>query len=102
MDGGRAMSRHATIQVRPQTPVTEFDWSVYRDRPSEWPHYLRLVAANGQVLAHSENYANRRNARRAVKAWAEAFDDLLTDNVPPSIWPQWVVEFDADGNEVQR
>lgn len=34
--------------------------------------YWRLVAANGKILAHSEQYASRSNARRAAKRAAKA------------------------------
>ena len=68
-----------------------------RDRkPSARPHYLRLVAANGQVLAHSETYASRSNARRAAKALRFFMYDVLALDDPDL--PLWV-EFDADGNQ---
>lgn len=39
---------------------------IYRDRGSMWR--WRLVAANGRILADSaEGYANKSNAKRAVK-----------------------------------
>lgn len=44
--------------------------------PSAWPHFLRLVAANGRILAHSENYATRASARRAASTWVRAFRDV--------------------------
>ena len=45
--------------------------------PSERPHFLRLVAANGEAIAHSEFYSTRSNARRASHAWVAAFRDVL-------------------------
>lgn len=51
-----------------------------REHPARWrtpkskrPHFIRIVAANGQTLAHTENYANLTNARRAVKGLVRAF-----------------------------
>lgn len=35
------------------------------------PHYVRRVAANGNVLWHTEGYSNRRNAVRAAEERAE-------------------------------
>ena len=68
-----------------------------RDRkPSARPHYLRLVAANGQILAHSETYSTRANARRAAKALRFFMYDVLALDDPDL--PLWV-EFDADGNQ---
>ena len=94
------MSRHARIEIRPVIGE-DYDAFTYWWSPSKYPHYLRLVAANGQVLATSETYANRRNARRAVRAWRVAFGEVNS-------WsnnryrPDSVVEFDADGKAVQR
>lgn len=34
------------------------------------PHFIRLVARNGETLMHSEDYATRSNARRAARALA--------------------------------
>lgn len=65
--------------------------------PSKRPHYLRLVAANGEILAHSENYASRRNARRAVSAWREAFFQVGGGD-DPDCRPVPVVEFTANGS----
>ena len=65
-------------------------------KPSARPHYLRLVAANGQVLAHSETYASRSNARRAAKTLRFFMYDVLALDDPDL--PLWV-EFDADGNQ---
>ena len=82
------MSRSARIEIRPTSIPAKSD--------AARPHYLRLVASNGQVLATSEVYASRRNARRAVSAWIAAFD-----SVGRLAWTQRhpVVEFDADGNQ---
>ena len=35
------------------------------------PHYVRRVAANGNVLWHTEAYSNRRNAVRSAEVHAE-------------------------------
>ena len=35
------------------------------------PHYVRRVAANGNVLWHTEGYSNRRNAVRSAEVHAE-------------------------------
>ena len=68
-----------------------------RDRkPSARPHYLRLVAANGQILAHSETYSTRANARRGAKELRFFMYDVLALDDPDL--PLWV-EFDADGNQ---
>lgn len=103
------MSRHARIELHPVKltcyslttggPCTRHrPGGCPRDRkPSARPHYLRLVAANGQVLAHSETYSTRANARRAVKAWTQAFAEVW-DWTPYGMDPA-VVEFDADGNQ---
>ena len=37
------------------------------------PHFLRLRASNGQILATSETYSNLTNARRAAAGWRRAF-----------------------------
>lgn len=46
---------------------------------SQRPHYLVLLASNGQCLATSEVYANLTNARRAVGAWTRAFRQVGLD-----------------------
>lgn len=63
------MSRNARIELVPAeiTVGTE----TRRARATE-SHYLRLVAGNGQVLATSELYANKANAKRAVAAFRKA------------------------------
>ena len=91
------MSRHARIELRPaEVTSPEGLLGAIFLKPSARPHYLRLVAANGQVLAHSENYSTRQNARRAVKAWHEAFFQTLGGDDPNSTPPP-VVEFGPDG-----
>ena len=101
------MSRHARIELHPVKltcyslttggPCTRHRPGGCPDRkPSARPHYLRLVAANGQVLAHSETYASRSNARRAAKALRFFMYDVLALDDPDL--PLWV-EFDADGNQ---
>ena len=101
------MSRHARIELRPadMTWLTTTDTSgmTWEDaRPlSKRPHYLRLVAANGAVLATSEVYSTRQNARRAVDAWVAAF--FTVARFHGGIGGRTVVvEFDADGREVTR
>ena len=101
------MSRHARIELRESTPncwgtigghCTRHGSSCPRDRrPSARPHYLRLVAANGQVLAHSETYSTRANARRAARAWRFAMYDVIAIHGDPD--RPLFVEFDADGNQ---
>lgn len=113
------MTRHARIELRPAKPgcpplsrmstgpyCTEHAASAERPldcpqfaKPSARPHYLRLVSANGQVLAHSETYSTRANARRAVKAWTQAFAEVW-DWTPYGMDPA-VVELDADGTQVR-
>lgn len=44
---------------------------------SQRPHYLRLVAGNGQILATSEIYSTLSNARRARRAWVRAFGQIV-------------------------
>ena len=87
------MSRHARIEIQPVHPMSPL---AEGKTPSGRPHYLRLVAANGQILATSETYANRTNARRAVASWATAFCDV-TDAYPCSN-PR-VVEFAYTGDD---
>ena len=89
------MSRHARIEVRPIDGLLKFE------ALSKHPHYLRLVAANGQVLATSEVYASRSNARRAVLAWLGAMEQIDA-RAWSSARPEVVREFDADGKQVQR
>ena len=87
------MSRHARIEL------LVADIPADGRKPSARPHYLRLVAANGQVLAHSENYSTRQNARRAIGAWTDAFWQVAC---PVAYSSPVIVEFDADGERVTR
>ena len=103
------MSRNARIELHPVKltcyslttggPCTRHrPGGCPRDRkPSARPHYLRLVAANGQVLAHSETYSTRANARRAARAWRFAMYDVIAIHGDPD--RPLFVEFDADGNQ---
>ena len=91
------MSRHARIELRP----ADLGWfdrggELAALKPSARPHYLRLVAANGQVLAHSETYSTRANARRAARAWRFAMYDVIAIHGDPD--RPLFIEFDADGN----
>jgi len=65
--------RTARIELAPADVLYAFS----TPKPSARPHFLRLVAANGETLAHSENYSTRANARRASLAWVAAFRDVL-------------------------
>ena len=92
------MSRHARIELR----VADLGWfdrggELAALKPSARPHYLRLVAANGQVLANSETYSTRANARRAARAWRFAMYDVIAIHGDPD--RPLFVEFDADGNQ---
>ena len=92
------MSRHARIELRP----ADLGWfdrggELAALKPSARPHYLRLVAANGQVLATSETYSTRANARRAARAWRFAMYDVIAVHGDPD--RPLVIEFDADGNQ---
>lgn len=49
---------------------------------AEQPFHARFVAGNGQVIATSEKYAERRDALVAIAVVAEAFG--ITMNRPPS------------------
>ena len=89
------MSRHARIELR-VAEMNYFSDPAITPKPSARPHYLRLVAANGQILAHSETYSTRANARRGAKALRFFMYDVLALDDPDL--PLWV-EFDADGNQ---
>ena len=67
--------RYAVIEVVEAETV----WPADKPVParSHRPHFLRLRASNGSILAVSETYANISNARRAKDAWVEAFRDIL-------------------------
>lgn len=43
------------------------------------PWYWRIVAANGQVIATSETYKNKWNAKRAAEKFAYNTDMELED-----------------------
>lgn len=60
--------RHARLEIV-EADITD----VFPVVKSKRPHFLRLVAGNGQILAHTENYANLTNARRAAPALVRAF-----------------------------
>ena len=68
------MTRRARIEIVPA-----------RDRQGkptgQW--LLRLRASNGRILAHSETYATKANAQRAVEAWMTAFDDVVKASEGP-------------------
>jgi len=59
------MSRHARIELR----VADLGWfdrggELAALKPSARPHYLRLVAANGRIIAASgEGYSDRGECR---------------------------------------
>ena len=98
------MTRHARIELRPADDTglrvaTSEDGQTVEViiPPSQRMHYLCLVAGNGQVLATSETYANRTNARRAVKSWLTAFAEVWNFRLTAAT----VQEFDADGNQVR-
>jgi hypothetical protein len=67
--------------------------------PSSIPHHLRLIAANGLTLGHSEDYTNLDAARRAVDAWERAVLDVF--DARPESGPRRVVVLDIDGNQVR-
>jgi uncharacterized protein YegP (UPF0339 family) len=51
-------------------------------------YYWRIVSANGEILAHSEMYATKWNARRAAKRIAKLtgmpwYDELRDENGVP-------------------
>ena len=60
------MTRRARIEI---VPVSNM-------RSQRHEHFLRLRASNGRILAHSEVYANKANAKRAASAWLVAMSDL--------------------------
>lgn len=69
------MSRHARIEIVPVDHTRD----EYHDHLARCPHYLRLVAANGAILMHSEAYSTRSNARRAAQAVAAAMCDATRE-----------------------
>lgn len=78
------MTRRARIEiVRTEPEVVEVD-----EQGREWvegvpAYHLRLRASNGRILAHSETYANKANAKRAAEAWMTAFDDVAKASEGP-------------------
>jgi uncharacterized protein YegP (UPF0339 family) len=40
-------------------------------------HYVRLVAANGEILFHSQVYDSKSNAKRAVEDIVEAVGEVI-------------------------
>lgn len=50
---------------------------------ADQPFHARLVAGNGQIVMHSENYADARAALTAVAVAAEAFG--ITMSRPPAL-----------------
>ena len=112
-------TRHVRIELHPAEPgcpplslmssgsyCTEHDATVERPegcprlaKPSARPHYLRLVAANGQVLAHSEAYASRSKARRAVTTWIRAFGEVW--HGVATFREPLAHEFDANGERTR-
>jgi hypothetical protein len=76
------MSRHqARVEVCEADITNIIDiWYHHGGVPSalsQRPHYLRLVAGNGQILATSEIYSTLSNARRARRAWVRAFGQIV-------------------------
>ncbi len=51
------MTRRARIEI---VPVSNM-------RSQRHKHFLRLRASNGRILAHSEVYASKSNAKRAAR-----------------------------------
>lgn len=77
------MTRRARIEVAPGHVTEErVDADGFHDYVTRYairatePHFLRLRASNGRILAHSEVYASRSNAKRAASAWLVAMSDL--------------------------
>lgn len=60
-------------------------WKGLRRARSTEPHYLRLRASNGRILATSETYASLANAQRAAGAWRTAFADVMTQRHPVAV-----------------
>lgn len=67
--------RYAVIEVVEAETVYPADKPV--PSKSKRPHFLRLRASNDQILAVSETYSNKSNARRAADAWIAAFRDVM-------------------------
>lgn len=69
-------TRRAHIEIAPVERETFID-----ENGDEWvqglpTYFLRLRASNGRILAHSEVYASKSNAKRAASAWLVAMSDL--------------------------
>lgn len=65
----------AHIEIR----ETDTDWGDATPPPMvERPHYLLLVASNGEPLAHSENYPTPDGAREGEAAWLRAFSQIVS------------------------
>lgn len=47
--------------------------------PCDRPHWLRLVAGNGKILLHTENYFDRSNAARAREYILDCMGQILED-----------------------
>lgn len=79
------MNRTARIELvmcEPNVYVDEDGVGWVQTTPSQTPHFLRLRAANGVILAHSEVYSTRSNARRAAGAWLDAMWDVTNSPAP--------------------
>lgn len=46
-----------------------------KDADGEW--FFRIVAKNGKILAHSESYTRKRNARGAAKLIAAGGAEIV-------------------------
>lgn len=66
----------STAHIRVQ-PVHEDSVSAKDKSLSRRPHYLVLVAANGEPLATSEMLASRDGAREGIEAWLAAMQQVL-------------------------
>ena len=67
--------RYAVIEVVEAETV----WPADKPVParSKRPHFLRLRASNGAILAVSETYDSLGNANRATGDWVDAFRGIL-------------------------
>lgn len=54
------MTRRARVEIVPAKPGVNH-------ASGKYGHFLRLRASNGRILAHSEVYASRSNAKRAAR-----------------------------------
>lgn len=64
----------AHIKIHPAHPDS---LSAQGKTLKQTPHYLTLVAANGQVLATSEMYDDKDNAETAVTDWLLAMSQVV-------------------------